>query len=283
MEAVNNQITTQTFQVKHAWKIVGLLLVATFAVAVPAALFKFIAEGLSIGSPQLDAWVSVISTIVSYALLFFLINHIFGKKTISKALFEDKRIDWVVYILVLLTTLSLAIVLEPLSTLLLKVLPMPDWIASLFATTFTPSVSTFVLAVLAAPLFEEILLRGVILRGLLTSMSPTKAIVWSSFFFALIHLNPWQALPAFIVGLFLGWMYWKTRSIWPSIFIHLVNNLFAFIGIIIADAKGLGGDATLAELTGGYFISLFVVAAVLLMVSFGLLHKRYRLKRGHTP
>ncbi|WP_409994892.1 CPBP family intramembrane glutamic endopeptidase [Chitinophaga pinensis] len=38
---------------------------------------------------------------------------------------------------------------------------------------------------------------------------PRKAIVISALFFGLIHLNPWQALPAFCIGLLLGWVFTK--------------------------------------------------------------------------
>ena len=283
MEIPHNSMDIRRFQLTHAWVIVGLFIATTIAVSFPVAMVSLIAKGLAIDSPQLNAWMTVVSTVLCYAILFFIINQIFGKSTISKPLFEDKQIDWVVYILILLAIVSLAIVLEPLSTLLLKLLPMPTFFEDIFNKAFTPTVSTFIMVVVIAPFGEEILMRGVILRGLLTSMSPTKAIVWSSLLFAIIHLNPWQALPAFIIGLFLGWMYYKTRSIWPSIFIHLVNNLLAFIGITIADSKGLGIDTTLQDLTGGYFSSIFTVAVVLLIFSFGLLHKRYRLKKGNIP
>lgn len=278
-----NPINQHSFQLTQAWTIVGLFIATTIAVSIPAAILNFVAKELSIDSPQLNAWITVFTNIICYVFLFFIINQIFGKSTIAKPLFEDRHIDWTVYILILLATLSLAVVLEPLSTLLLKLLPMPAWFEEIFNQSFTPSVTTFVLAVIIAPLCEEVLMRGVILRGLLTSMPPKKAIIWSSFFFALIHFNPWQALPAFIIGLVLGWMYWKTRSIWPCIFIHFVNNLFAFIGITIAGSRGLGADTTLESLTGGYFTSIFVVATVLLIVSFGLLQKRYKLKKGNIP
>ncbi len=278
-----NPTNQHRFQLTQAWAVVGLFIGATLAVSVPVGILELIAKALSIKSSELDAWFMVLATIISYAFLFFIINQIFGRATIAKPLFADRHIDWTVYILILLATSSLAIILEPLSTLLLKFWPMPEWFENYFGQVFTVSISTFILAVIVAPLCEEVLLRGVILRGLLTSMSPKKAIIWSAFFFALIHFNPWQALPAFVIGLFLGWMYWKTKSIWPCIFIHFVNNLFAFIGITIADSKGLDSNTTLQDLTGGYFTSFFVVATVLLIVSFGLLQKRYKLKKGNIP
>ncbi|MDR0661503.1 MAG: CPBP family intramembrane metalloprotease [Prevotellaceae bacterium] len=282
---MNNQqaILSFKFQIKHAWMVVGLFFAVTLAVTIPVFIADLIISKLSINSQPLESWITVLSNIVTYAFLFFLINQIFGKSTISKPLFGDKRIDWTVYILLLLATLSIAIILEPLNTLIVKLLPMPDWVEEIFSSAFTPSIATFIMVAIIAPLCEEILLRGVILRGLLNSSSPRKAIIWSAFLFALIHLNPWQGVFAFLIGLFLGWVYWKTRSIWTCIFIHFINNSLSFVGLVIAESKGLGVDATLEDITGEYFVSLFFVAAVLLIVSLGLLHKRYRLKKGIVP
>ena len=48
--------------------------------------------------------------------------------------------------------------------------------------------------VIVAPLTEELLFRGVILRGLLLHYSAPKAVIASSLMFGLVHLNPWQAV-----------------------------------------------------------------------------------------
>ena len=87
-----------------------------------------------------------------------------------------------------------------------------------------PVWSAFLLTAVFAPIFEEWLCRGMVLRGLLTRMSPRWAIVISALFFAVIHLNPWQALNAFIIGLVMGYVYYKTGSLWLTMLIHFVNN-----------------------------------------------------------
>ena len=87
-----------------------------------------------------------------------------------------------------------------------------------------PFWSTFLLAAIFAPIFEEWLCRGMVLRGLLTKMKPGWAIVVSALFFALIHMNPWQALNAFIIGVIMGYVYYKTGSLWLTMLIHFVNN-----------------------------------------------------------
>ena len=92
-----------------------------------------------------------------------------------------------------------------------------------------PLWSSFLVTAIFAPIFEEWMCRGVVLRGLLTKMKPWWAIVISALFFALIHLNPWQALNAFIIGLIMGYVYYKTGSLLLTMLIHFVNNGTAVI------------------------------------------------------
>lgn len=84
---------------------------------------------------------------------------------------------------------------------------------------------------LLAPLAEELVLRGAVLKQLLRSprLSPWVAIAISAVFFALIHCNPAQMPHAFIIGLLLGWMYYRTGSILPGVAFHWVNNTVAYV------------------------------------------------------
>lgn len=92
-----------------------------------------------------------------------------------------------------------------------------------------------------APIFEEWLCRGEVLRGLLNyehknksgekvrGIKPVWAIVISAAFFAIIHANPWQAVPAFALGCLFGYVYYKTGSIKLTMLMHCTNNTFALV------------------------------------------------------
>ena len=54
--------------------------------------------------------------------------------------------------------------------------------------------------------------------------NPWWAILLSSLLFGLVHGNPAQIPFAFVIGIGLGWMYYKTGSLIPCFFMHLVNN-----------------------------------------------------------
>ncbi len=105
---------------------------------------------------------------------------------------------------------------------------LPNWMESEFDMILSNRWG-YVVVGLLAPLSEEIVFRGAILRKLLDTLSPWKAIALSAFFFALIHMNPVQMPHAFVIGLLLGWMYWRTGSILPGMAYHWANNSAAYL------------------------------------------------------
>lgn len=55
------------------------------------------------------------------------------------------------------------------------------------------------------------------------------AIVLTALIFAAIHGNWAQGTHAFVIGIALGWLYMRTRSVLPGIMLHWVNNTTAYI------------------------------------------------------
>lgn len=96
-----------------------------------------------------------------------------------------------------------------------------------------------------APFFEEWLCRGMVLRGLLQKTTPAVAIAVSAAFFALIHMNPWQAIPAFILGCIFGLVYYKTGSLKLTMLMHCVNNSFS---ILLSQAPAFQGKEYVREI-----------------------------------
>lgn len=82
----------------------------------------------------------------------------------------------------------------------------------------------FLTAVILAPIFEELVFRGLILDGLLKKYSPALAIGISALLFGLIHGNPPQIFTGIVLGSFIGWIYYKTKRIELAVFLHFVNN-----------------------------------------------------------
>jgi len=82
----------------------------------------------------------------------------------------------------------------------------------------------FIASCLVAPVIEEILFRGIILRSFLNQYDPKKAIIWSAVIFAVAHLNIYQLPVAFVGGCMIGWVYYRTKSLWLCILAHACHN-----------------------------------------------------------
>lgn len=99
-------------------------------------------------------------------------------------------------------------------------------------TSMIKSPMGFVALVLLGPITEEIVFRGAILKSLsASSHNKWIAIAVSALLFAIVHFNPAQLLHAFLIGILLGWICIKTKSIVPCILIHIINNGTAFLFI----------------------------------------------------
>lgn len=76
-----------------------------------------------------------------------------------------------------------------------------------------------------APITEELLFRGVILKGMMNNYSVKKSIIISSILFAIIHGTLQQGVYAFITGIIFSMIYIYTGSVKLSILAHFLNNI----------------------------------------------------------
>ena len=136
-----------------------------------------------------------------------------------------------------------------------------------------PIWSSFLVVAIFAPIFEEWMCRGMVLRGLLTKMKPVWAIVISALFFAVIHANPWQALNAFLIGLMMGYVYYKTGSLILTMIIHFVNNGTA---VVLSNIESLKDYDYMIDMMGKQdYTIVFLVSCVVLAAC---LYVFYRVK-----
>jgi uncharacterized protein len=87
-----------------------------------------------------------------------------------------------------------------------------------------------VLAVsISAPLFEEILFRGIIFNDFKKAMPVWLAILTQGLLFGLFHGNWIQGVYATLVGIVLGFVYYKYKSIWAVILLHFSYNTISLL------------------------------------------------------
>jgi sodium transport system permease protein len=134
---------------------------------------------------------------------------------------------------VLGVSVVLPLVLLPLSQELVRSLEgwffpeLPEGAAELFKTMSDPNMSLLLplLAFAAAPaVCEELAFRGFILSGMQHSGRPWLPIVMSSVMFGVVHMISQQVFNAMLLGLVLGLLAVRSRSLLPGILFHFLFN-----------------------------------------------------------
>lgn len=200
--------------IAHFWGIIGLLLLASAIIAGTLALLLPESKGVSL---FLGYSIPFVITIV---ILLMIQKHEFNVGFFS--LFRSFDLLIVPYLLFFV--LGFGYIAQYVTGLI----PMPVWIKEYFESLFQVNIWAFLSVCIAAPILEEILCRGILLRSFLINYTVPKALFWSAFFFAILHLNPWQAIPAFGVGYFMAWLFYKTGSLVPAILVHFLNNFISY-------------------------------------------------------
>ena len=94
-------------------------------------------------------------------------------------------------------------------------------------------ISVAIVAILAAPLVEELLFRGLI-QTLIRSYigRPWMSVIITSFLFAMVHENyaHWPAL--FVLSLAIGYAYEKSGSLWQPLFMHAMFNGLSVVALM---------------------------------------------------
>lgn len=159
--------------------------------------------------------------------------------------------------------LALQFVIEPLTEL------MPE-----APTTIGRGFFAVLVSVIFAPIFEEIICRGIVLESFRAKYGVFAAWIWSSIFFGLIHAHLTAMFSAAILGLVLGYVYLRSRSIFSVIILHALNN-----GLALAlMAFGLN-DSSFREAIPSTEIYWSVWVAALLIVTIGSVVMVRRLRK----
>jgi membrane protease YdiL (CAAX protease family) len=104
-------------------------------------------------------------------------------------------------------------------------IPPDPTVQQIYDSMTLPFIVPYLLFISLVPGFgEEFFFRGFLQGRLLERLRPGPAILLSSVIFGLFHVMPHAILFATVVGLWLGYVAWKTDSIWPTIVSHAFVN-----------------------------------------------------------
>ena len=239
--------------IAQSWGIFGIM-IATTVILIPTLMFF----GPDPSSMSFGAQI-LIATLLGTGIPCWVIYLIRKKKTNIGSFnlsIENRRIIPLIVLIAIPLNLGIA---GPL----IELVPMTDFFREMMREMVLEMASDqgllmFIALVIAAPILEELIFRGIMLDGLLRIYSPTKAVIVSSLLFGLIHLNPAQFVGGALVGGFMGWVYVHTRSVMATILIHAVFNLTAFTESYFIDVEE-AIDMSYAEVLGGWTNYVLVV------------------------
>ncbi len=129
---------------------------------------------------------------------------------------------------------------------------------------------TVMLTVILAPIAEECAFRGIVLFYAKKNMPLLFANIIQSILFAFYHMEVVQGIYAFVIGLILGWISIRFKSICPCIIMHMSINIFGLVVGYVITEKSLE------------HIVLMIITAVVMFIVVGYLLNRLNSKNNHV-
>ncbi len=103
--------------------------------------------------------------------------------------------------------------------------------------TIPSMIMTFISIAVVPAIIEEFAIRGTVMQPL-RRFGDKFAIIVSALFFSLLHGNMVQIPYTFVGGLILGFLMVKTKSMWPPMILHFINNGYSVVIMVVGDIFG---------------------------------------------
>lgn len=226
-------------------------------------------EILPQGCVQMIVYVLTFVATISYALWVRWMRT--GSRG-GEALFSGWKVDltWIFFGMIAL--FAATILIEPVLSL------FPDRWLELIESQMRLGGWMMLTVVVAAPILEEILFRGIIQGSLVRKYGPWRGVLVASAVFGIVHGIPQQVVNAFFVGMVLGFVYYCSRSLVVVMVIHAINNAVSYFSWIVSGEQmnytwEMIGDRRI------YFV-LYAIALVVLVLFYVAVVRRIRRDRA---
>lgn len=234
--------------------LVGVFVLSVLVGSIVIAVGSLGAEGAEVAVSPKQTLLLYLIQMVPPILFVVLRRRKFAKGNAIHLGFRQVNVPIMLWGIVLL--LASSVVIEPL----LALFPPEGYDA--VTDVLGRGVWSILSVVVCAPILEEILFRGLVFESCRERFGGGAAVLISALLFGLIHGVPVQVINAFVVGIILGYIYLRIRSLINVILLHAINNALAYL------TMGLGAD-TLKELisAGWLYWTIYVVASVIFVLS----------------
>lgn len=212
----------------------------------------------------------ILVTIFAIAVPFFIIHKKMKKEKISEVLpfgttyNKELAINLVMIFIPVMVMSALAI--NSVSAVIQEILGI-EFESAVSEITLAGTKEAFmgILSVALVPaIVEEAVIRGIVMQPL-RKFGDKFAIIASAVLFACMHGNMVQIPYTVVGGMLLGYLAVATGSLWPSVILHFVNNLYSVVVIVTNDNYGENASALAIALMLIAFAIIGVVGVVRLI------------------
>ncbi|MFW6287619.1 MAG: CPBP family intramembrane glutamic endopeptidase [bacterium] len=250
---------------------VGLTLVTILMLLVVGSLITIALLLFGIDINTEVQYLPIVNALIEIIAIGGVILYIMRDKGFNWGYIKGKNVKSIsFYYKVTILMVGLSIVISDLDNLIQQFIPMSEMFSDAFQNLLNQNIlMVFFALCIVAPLFEETFFRGLVLRGLLKNLEHWTAIFFSAFLFGIIHMNIWQGIGTFFIGIAIGWVFYKTRSLYAVIFAHFINNFLVLIAVKSVKIPGFSAPSET-----GFQPVWFTIMGVLLLIIGILLIER---------
>lgn len=273
-----SKLTTEQFRVAYpSWgdllTLLGVFIVATVLGSLLTGILQKIGS-ISVGFGSFLGYVIQFSLVIIFGLFQRKIRSPKGTRLLK---FGLAKLDFVIILWGTIMVLATGVVIEPLLNL------FPETYLDRLGNIMAAGGWMMFTSIVIAPIMEEILFRGILQDALMRKYGVFVGILIASAVFGIVHLIPQQVVNAFMIGIVLGYIYYRTGALLPVILIHCINNAISYFtwmlnGETLLSTREQMGNDTLYFTVYGIACVLFVIGFVSIAIRISKEEKRRQLE-----
>ncbi len=219
-------------------------------------------------------WFETLSLFLGQGLMILPVLYFLSSKDIHiKSALRLNPIGRDTVVASIIIAVGVIILVDEFDRLIQIIIPPPESLLEMSAQlAFDGTMTAFILwitIILIAPLGEELVFRGFLQRSLENRWKDvTRAVLITSMVFAMVHLNPFWIIQIYFLGVVLGYLSWRTRSVLPGMIVHGLNNALA----LILSQGSFDGFEAIYTFKGHVSPIWIVIGVVAAAAGFKLLH-----------
>lgn len=273
-----SKLTTEQFRVAYpSWgdllTLLGVFIVATVLGSLLTGILQKMGS-VSVGFGSFLGYVIQFSLVIIFGLFQRKIRSPKGTRLLK---FGLAKLDFVIILWGTIMVLATGVVIEPLLNL------FPETYLDRLGNIMAAGGWMMFTSIVIAPIMEEILFRGILQDALMRKYGVFVGILIASAVFGIVHIIPQQVVNAFMIGIVLGYIYYRTGALLPVILIHCINNAISYFtwmlnGETLLSTREQMGNDTLYFTVYGIACVLFVIGFVSIAIRISKEEKRRQLE-----